>query len=285
MISIIGNMNICDQFAADELIILGSGGGRYMTVSQRRSTGGLILKAMQQQVQIHIDPGPGAIRDVHTHHIAPHKTTHLLLTHGHTDHAMSIPVMVEAMHYDMSFHKKHGIFIAPKDYIERRMEPFHLSILDQIFPVEPNQNLIISPGFSLRTTPAFHRDVAGVGYVLEFGKVETSYHYKIAFTSDTEYFKEYTKIYKGVDVLVANILHPDDVHCGGHLCIDEFLPLLKEIHPKICILIHFGARMDHENWGNLVPEQIQKLQAGVGNQTKVIGAEDGQRILFKEYCR
>jgi ribonuclease BN (tRNA processing enzyme) len=277
-------MSSCEKFAEDELIILGSGGGRYMTVSQRRSTGGLILRAMQHQVQIHIDPGPGAIRDVHTYQIEPYKTTHLLLTHGHTDHAMSIPVMIEAMHYDMTFHKKHGVFVAPKDFIDRRIEPFHLSILAQVCPMEPNQTIVVNPGFTIHSTPAYHRDTPSNGYILEFGKDHTSYHYKIAFTSDTEFFKEYTQIYKGVDVLVANILHPDDLHCGGHLCIDEFLPLLQEIHPKLCVLIHFGARMDHEKWGNLVPEQVKKLQEAIGSQIKVIGAEDGQRIQFKDYC-
>ena len=43
----------------DEIIILGSGGGRHHVRTQYRATGGLLFKF--NNIQVHIDPGPGAI--------------------------------------------------------------------------------------------------------------------------------------------------------------------------------------------------------------------------------
>jgi len=43
----------------DELIILGSGGGRHHIRTQYRATGGFLYKF--NGIQAHIDPGPGAL--------------------------------------------------------------------------------------------------------------------------------------------------------------------------------------------------------------------------------
>lgn len=42
----------------DDLVFLGSGGGRHNIRTQRRSTGGILYKF--NGIQAHIDPGPGA---------------------------------------------------------------------------------------------------------------------------------------------------------------------------------------------------------------------------------
>ncbi len=56
----------------DELIFLGSGGGRIHIRTQYRATGGILFKF--NGIQGHIDPGPGAIVRINQYHEDPLKT-------------------------------------------------------------------------------------------------------------------------------------------------------------------------------------------------------------------
>ena len=42
-----------------ELVFLGSGGGRFATVTQKRRTGG--IRILGDKVNVHLDPGPGGL--------------------------------------------------------------------------------------------------------------------------------------------------------------------------------------------------------------------------------
>src|SRR5271157_185019 len=240
------------SFGTDRITILGSGGARFMATTQYRSTGGYVLNALGGRIQCHIDPGPGAIRDVKDRQIDAKKTNYVFLTHEHNDHDMSIPVIVEAMQEDMEFKTKKGAFICPSGYLAS--EKYYFRMLERLVGMNVGDVVELEPGFSIAAKSAWHSDaVPNVGYVMEFGDVETPYHYTIAFTSDSEPFNGYVENYRGVDVLVANLLRPDDIVCRGHICTDQFIPLLQEIKPAICILVHFGRRMDNELEGNQVP--------------------------------
>ncbi len=268
------------KFGSDELIILGSGGGRYHCKKQHRGTGGLVLRALNGNIQCHIDPGPGAITKINEIGIDAVKTNYIFLTHHHTDHSMSIPIIIESSQEDYKYKSPSGTLIAPPDYLER-LEPYYKHLLETVIPVKEGRSYDLEQGFKIsKTTHTHHGFVENYGYILEIGEPHKNYHYTIAFTSDTAEFPEYVKTYKGVDILVANILRPDDIKCGKHMTINEFIPLLKRIKPKICVLIHFGGYMDNPNNGDRVPEQIAKVQGAVGEQTRVVGGEDGLRIKF-----
>ena len=270
------------KYGTDRIVILGSGGARYMATTQYRSTGGFVLQALQGKVQAHIDPGPGAIRDLKDHKnvVDAKGTNYVVLTHEHNDHEMSIPVIVEAMQEDMEFKHARGTFIAPAGYFETKR--YYYRMLVRLVGMNAGDIVELETGFSIAAKSAFHSDaVPNVGYVMEFGNAESPYHYTIAFTSDTEPFDEYVDNYKGVDVLVANLLRPDDVVCRGHMCTEQLIPLLQEINPAICILVHFGRRMDNDIDGNQVPAQVQKIKDALANaEAAIIGPNDGQVIEF-----
>ncbi|MCJ7430619.1 hypothetical protein MUO83_05330 [Candidatus Bathyarchaeota archaeon] len=42
-----------------DLIFLGTGGGRFVTMTQRRRTAG--IRIMGEDLNLHLDPGPGAL--------------------------------------------------------------------------------------------------------------------------------------------------------------------------------------------------------------------------------
>ena len=271
-----------EKFGSDRIVILGSGGARYMATTQYRSTGGFVLEALHGRVQAHVDPGPGAIRDLKDHKdvVDAKKTNYVILTHEHNDHDMSIPVIVEALQDDMEFKVKKGTFICPSGYLAS--EKYYFRMLARLVGMNAGDVVDLEPGFSISAKSAWHSDtVPNVGYVLELGDANGPYHYTIGFTSDTEPFADYVANYEGVDVLVANLLRPDDVVCRGHMCTDQLIPLLQEIKPKICILVHFGRRMDNEIDGNQVPAQVQKIKDAIADGTTVIiGPTDGQVIEF-----
>jgi ribonuclease BN (tRNA processing enzyme) len=273
------------SFGEDELIILGSGGGRYHAAHQYRSTGGIIFRALNKKIQIHIDPGPGAIRDLLKFKINAKHTSYVFLTHGHTDHDMSIPIIIEALQDDHQYNSPKGTIVAPQEYLESgKLENFYQTLLKRVIKVNAGENVSLQDDFSIKMSKTIHGKVQGVGYVMTFGSEERSdnppYCYKIGFTSDTEPYPEFVNTFSGVDILVANLLRPDSNYCKGHLMTDSFIPLLQEIKPKICILLHFGWAMVNPSSMDVIPAQLQKMKKIVGNDTLIIMGEDGLKLKF-----
>lgn len=281
------------RFGSDRMIVLGSGGGRYMATTQRRSTGGFILQILDRRIQCHVDPGPSAARDLRDSHINPKKTSYIFLTHEHNDHDCEVPTIVEALQDDMEFKSPKGTLVAAASYFDGKKYFFRL--LQRLIGMREGETVQLENGFAVTATPACHGDaVPNVGYVMEIGAgvardvagdlagdlAGSVPRYRLAFTSDTAPFDGYVAAYRGVDVLVVNLLRPDDVVCRGHMCTDQLIPLLRKVKPAICILVHFGRRMDNEVDGDKVPAQARKIQAAIGPGTVVIGARDGQVIEF-----
>lgn len=267
---------------SDTLTVLGSGGGRYMATSQRRCTGGFVLQLRGGSVQVHVDPGPGAITAVHQRGIDPGKTTVVILTHHHMDHEMSMPVIIEAMHGDdLRFVRPRGTLVAPEAYFSSGLlDAYYNTLLERLVAVKDGTRVSLGPGVTARATRAVHGRIPGNGYVIT---VESEgVPYTVAFTSDTEVFDGYVQEYEGVDVLVANVLRPDSDFCTGHLTTDELVPLLQEIRPKACVLVHFGRKMDNPVTGNKVSSQVAKIQAELGASFTIIGPEDGDVINLPE---
>lgn len=269
----------------DELIIFGSGGGRFHTVSQFLSTGGILLRIKNSLYQIHLDPGPGAIRDYKKYGINPRGTTHTFLTHHHTDHSMSIPILIEAMQEDFKYGNKRGVLVAPNEYLMKgSLDHYYQDLLHQIIPVSEKEIHLLNPDISFRTTHTHHGAVENVGYVFTIQDHDLPL-YSVGFTSDTAAFPGYSDEFANVDVLVANVLRPSYEKCRGHLSIQEFIPLLQEIQPKICILTHFGSRMVHPDNGNLLQEQINAIRQKVNSSISVIPATDGLSLFLHSYLQ
>ena len=68
-----------------ELIFLGTGGGRFAMITQRRATGGFRLNL--DKFKIHVDPGPGAIVRSIQNKQNPQNLNCIIVTHAHPDHA------------------------------------------------------------------------------------------------------------------------------------------------------------------------------------------------------
>ena len=78
----------------DELVILGSGGGRHHIRTQHRATGGFLYKFNGHQAAI--DPGPGAIVRLNQYGEDPVKTDLFIVSHSHVDHYNDIMAVIES---------------------------------------------------------------------------------------------------------------------------------------------------------------------------------------------
>jgi len=246
----------------DELIFLGSGGGRIHIRTQYRTTGGILFKF--NGIQGHIDPGPGAIVRINQYNEDPLKTELFFVTHFHVDHFNDIQVMIEASR-ERFYDKERNVI----NYISQ----YHQNMLEKIIPFKVGDTYDYN-GIEIIGTKVVHTKAPGFG--IRFRLKD----YSIAFSSDTMVFDEFPDQFHGIDILVLNLLRPNSAFCKRHLCTDEVIPYLNKINPTLNTLIitHFGAYMDSPtSERNFVPSQVKKLQEQTEIK-KVIAAEDGMKL-------
>lgn len=271
-----------NNFNDHELIFLGTGGGRVHCVNQYRRTGGIIYRF--NEIQAHIDPGPGAIVYINQKelNIDRLKTKYIIVTHGHTDHCNDVPVIIESIHRKLT--QKTGTLISTNEYIQQ-LNQYYKDLLENIIELKPDHVVQLDSFTKIKGTKIIHGEVAGFGVIFEqTSPINPSEKYKIAFTSDTEIFPEYANQFNGVDILVANILRPDDKSCPRHTSVDQIIPEVRKIHPKALIMTHFGAYMDPNSTqeDKIVDRQADKIKKAMNFDIKVIGAEDNQRIKISD---
>ena len=105
----------------DELVILGSGGGRHHIRTQHRATGGYLYKF--NNIQAHIDPGPGASVRINQFNEDPTKTELIIVTHAHLDHMNDASVIIESSR-EYLHDKEHNYF--KKEHLSQRLKFLNL---------------------------------------------------------------------------------------------------------------------------------------------------------------
>lgn len=78
-----------------ELTLLGTGGGRFATITQKRRTAG--IRIISEDLNFHLDPGPGALVHSISEGLNPQKLNAVFVFHCHPDHYTDAEVLIEAM--------------------------------------------------------------------------------------------------------------------------------------------------------------------------------------------
>ncbi|MDR3291331.1 MAG: MBL fold metallo-hydrolase [Methanobrevibacter sp.] len=250
-----------------KLRFLGTGGGRFTTITQKRMTGGFRIDGFAGK-NFHIDPGPGALVRSHEFGLDPSDLDILFVSHAHTDHYNDVEILIEAITEGMT--KKKGLVIGSKTVFEGCMSwgpcisKYHKSKPDLLMLFK--DQTINFDKFSIKGTKTSHGDPAGVGFQLNSNNLTISY------TSDTGYFSDLYKYYKGTDILIASVLRPGKKSIKCHMSTDSFTDLVNEIKPKLAIMTHFGLKMIKAN-----PEHEAK---NIEKQTDVptLAASDGMSV-------
>lgn len=221
-----------------KITFLGTGGGRFSAISQRRMTGGFRIDNLNGK-NYHVDPGPGALVRTYQFGFDPRNLDGVFVSHAHTDHYNDAEILIEAMTRGMT--KEYGVVLGNKSVLDgyERWGPgiskYHQSHSKK-YVLEPNSVENIN-GCSVKGTKTVHGDPEGVGFQIDYRG------FKISYTSDTGYFEDLHKYHEGADILIASVLRPGNKSIRGHLCSRNFIELLKEVKPKLAIMTHFGLKM------------------------------------------
>jgi len=258
-----------EKLPTDTITFLGTGGARFMIISQLLASGGIWLNL--SGTEILIDPGPGCIVQSTKRKLKAEKLSAIILSHRHLDHSADINVMVEAM--TQGGHNQHGWLFAPADALET--EPVIFSYLkDYLEGVE-----VLKEGKSYQvgnisfTTPVRH-----IHRTETYGMVFKTARHTFSYIADTSYFEGLRKHY-GSELLIINLVFleprpPDDnpLTPTDHLAVPDAEQLIKELKPRVAILTHFGMSL----W-RAKPWQIaEQLTEKTG--IKVIAARDGMKF-------
>jgi len=255
-----------------ELIFLGTGGGRFATITQKRRTGG--IRILHEKTNIHLDPGPGALVYSIEAGLNPQKINGILVSHDHPDHYNDAEVLIEAMTRGMT--KKKGTLAAAhsvlhgSELLEPSISKYHQQMPEQVIDAKPGTTFKIQ-NLHISVAQAQHTDPDAVGLRIEAPTIGS-----IAYTSDTEYFTGIGKLYTGVRLLILCVLRPTASPWKGHMTTDDAIKIIQETQPEMAVLTHFGMQMIVKNPNNEA-ELIQQQ-----TRTSTIAATDGMRMQIAD---
>lgn len=244
------------------VLFLGTGGGRFVTMSQEKHTGGIIL--CLDSFQIHLDPGPGALIRLLDNGIKLSSNNVIIATHHHLDHANDCNVMIEGM-TNGGFNKK-GFLICTELVLKEVISKYHQDMVKEIKVLKKGKSFKLSDKVRVETIKCkhSHKDTYGLKFITEDSS--------IYFTSDTDIYNGFEKNLKGINVLIANTTRPGDEKVKGvHMCSNDLIKAVNsaEHDLKLIIITHFGARMIKKG-----PEsEARRIKKETG--IKTIAAHDG----------
>ncbi len=246
-----------------KILFLGTGGGRYTTISQARHTGGIII--VTDKEQIHIDPGPGALVREIENNIDPMKTSILYVSHQHIDHSNDANIIIEGM--SEATRKKKGTVICSKGVFNEIISEYHKNLVKEVIVIEEGKKIEVK-GIVFEGTRCKHTEPEAVGVKIDDKK------YKIVYTSDSYVYDGFEKTISGVDAVIANVILPGKWNLKHHMCSKDFIEAVNkcDLKPKLIIITHFDVKM--------LKYGAEKIAKEIENKTgvKTIAAEDNMSI-------
>ncbi len=222
------------------ITFLGTGGGRHSTMYQTRCTGGMLIEHGTKKHHLHIDPGPGALTQMHRIHYDLANTDSIIISHAHPDHYSDAEVAIEGMTHGGWI--KHGHIYGSPTVItgEGKLGPcisqYHQNIAETITVFRPGDILDID-GLHTEICFANHSDPTNVGF-----KFNTP-NGIVAYVSDTGYTDEIADQYIGVRVLILPVTAPNDSRILFHLCTEDAVKFINRVKPELAVFTHLGIIM------------------------------------------
>ena len=255
-----------------EIVFLGTGGGRFATITQKRRTAG--IRVINDRLNLHLDPGPGALVYSINEGLDPQKINAVFVSHCHPDHYTDAEVLIEAMTRGMT--RKRGVLAAARsvlngsDVCEPSISKYHQQM--------PEQKIVALPGVKFQVgdvnvsvTEARHTDPDAIGF-----RFETKQFGDFAYTSDTEYFDGISKYYEDVRLLLLCVMRPAGKPWKGHMTTNDAIKIVEATRPEQAILTHLGMQMIFKGPAN----EAKLIQEKTGVPT--VAATDGMVIGFGE---
>lgn len=254
------------------IIMLGTGGGRFVTMAQRRRTAG--IRVLGEGLNMHLDPGPGALVHSISAGLNPQKLDAVFVSHCHPDHYTDSEVLIEAMTQGMT--RKRGTLVANKSVLRGSnvcgpsISKYHQQMSQNTIEAVPDMKFQLG-SLGVSVTKASHTDPEAIGF-----RFTASGFGDFAYTSDTEYFEGIGKYYEGVRLLILCVMRPAGKPWKGHMTTDDAIGILRETRPEQAVLTHLGMQMLMKG-----PEKEAKI---IQEETKVptVAASDGMLMTLGE---
>ncbi|HLF15880.1 MAG TPA: MBL fold metallo-hydrolase [Candidatus Thermoplasmatota archaeon] len=259
-----------------ELTFLGTGGGRFTTISQLRQTGGIYIR--DRGLKAHIDPGPGALLHLHRYGLDPTATHAVLVSHAHPDHWTDAAILLEGITRGGLDRK--GALVAPRSVLRGAPLPdgktigpvitrYHQDMMAESHEVKPGSTATLEGMYELLATRQEHSDPDTVGFRLRLT------HGPVSYIPDTQYFDGLCDPHKGSRLVVCQMTRGGSDRIPWHMCTDDVERLAAEIRPRLLLLTHFGYKTlkegDPGKWAQQVTERT-----GV----PTVAARDGLRVTM-----
>ncbi|WP_298500567.1 MBL fold metallo-hydrolase [uncultured Methanobrevibacter sp.] len=247
-----------------KITFLGSGGGRFSAISQRRMTGGFRIDNLGGK-NYHVDPGPGALIRTYQFGFDPRNLSGVFVTHAHTDHYNDAEILIESMTRGMT--RDFGTIFGSESVL-KGYESWGPCISS--YHQSKSKKVLLKPGeaqdvdnITIKGTKTEHGDPTGSGFQIDYKG------FKISYTSDTGYFDGLADYHEGSDILIASVLRPGNRTINGHMCTRNFIDLINEVKPKVAVMTHLGLKMISNN----PVTEAKKISKQTG--VKTIAAFDG----------
>ena len=220
------------------------------------------------EMQLHIDPGPGALTNAAMTGINVRAHTAILVSHAHLNHCSDVNALIHAM--TLNGLDNHGVLVAPESVVKgtQQTKPVlyehSANHLERIIVAQPGKKIAIE---NIEVHPLFakHSDPHAIGFKL------FTPEFVLAYSGDTNYTSDLGDDYAGADILVLNVQHPGKSKEPG-LSSADAIKILKKAKPKLCVLTHFSQKMLDAK--PLYEARDIQRQSGV----QVIAAEDGMSL-------
>lgn len=253
----------------DSLTFLGTGGARFMIISQLLASGGIWMSL--GGTEILVDPGPGCIVQTTKRKLKADKLSAIIVSHRHLDHTGDVNIMVEAM--SQGGLRRHGWLFAPSDALGT--EPVMYSYLrDNIEGIVTlREGGAYTIGNVTFTTPVRHTHP-----VETYGMVFKTPEHTFSYISDSLYFDGLVQYYGGELLIINTVFLEPRLPAGysrlpvEHLSVPDAAHIISILKPKVAILTHFGMNV----WRAKPWEIAELLTQATG--IKVIAARDGMRF-------
>lgn len=218
------------------ITFLGTGGGRHTTMYQVRSTGGMLIE--HDGKFLHVDPGPGALTNMHRIRYDLTRTQSLIVSHCHPDHYSDAESVLEGM--SRGGWEKKGHLYGSETVINGNgklgpcISDYHKGIVEDVTVFHPGDVLDVD-GMKVDICKAIHSDPTNVGF-----RFHTD-HGIVSYVSDTEYRDELADQYVGSRVLLLPVTTPTGNRIKYHLCTDDAITFVERVKPELAIFIHLGV--------------------------------------------
>ncbi len=256
----------------NKITFLGTAGDSFVAGKQIRASGGIIIRL--GDVQLHLDPGPGALARAKEHGINLRANTAVLVSSNSLLHCNDVNAVIDAMTYG-GIDKK-GVLVSNKSFLEGNEDekPFlrnvQRSFVEKIVMMDEGQKLGIE-NVEIHALPAEGLDSNTIGFKI------LAPDFTLVYTSDTKYSREIVKEYEGADILILNVPMPGEEKTDNQLNSSSAVKIIKNVNPKLAIISHFGIKMIK---GDPLYEgrEIQKA-----SKVQVLIAKDGLSISPRSY--